>query len=423
MRILVLTDRFVPEVTAVPARTLAHAREWRRQGHEVTVVTCAPNFPKGKVFDGYKNKWRQIEDMDGIKVIRLWSYMVPNEGRWRRTLDYMSFMVSAIVQHRKFPDYDILVASSPPIFVAIAGAFIAWLRKKPWIFELRDLWPASITAVGVSKSPALRFVEHMELTLYRRATRVMALTQAFKTDLEARGIDPDKIDIVTNGVDTEQFEPRGRDPDVRRALGIPQEAFLAGYVGTVGLAHDLSTLVRAAHRCADDERIRFLVMGEGAERRQVEDLAASLGLKNIVFHDFVPHTQISRYIEALDLSIVHLKRDPLFKTVIPSKIFEHMALGIPILMGVEGESADIVEACGAGRLMTPGDDEAMAHAVRALADDPQARAAMAHEAKLAVRQRFDRRVLAQRALVSFERAVETGAANRGEKQVPVVKAN
>ncbi len=415
MHIMVLTDRFAPEVTAVPVRTLAHARAWVAEGHQVTVVTCVPNAPRGKVFDGYRNVWRQEEWMHGIRVVRIKTYLAPNAGSIRRVLDYSSFMASAIIQSGAFPRPDILVASSPPITVAMAGAMLGRRWGVPWVFELRDLWPASIRAVGASSSPLLKFVERMELGLYRSASRVMALTHSFKRDLVERGIDGAKIDVVTNGVDATQFVPGPADPAVRAGLGVPDTAFLAGYVGTVGMAHGLSALLETAERLRAREDIHILIQGEGAERAGLEARARAAGLTRLHFRDFVPHGEIARTLRSLDLAIVHLRKDPVFETVIPSKIFELMALGIPILMGVEGESAEIIEEAQAGLCVEPENVDAITRAITSVADDRDRLAHFRTGGLDMVRTRYDRRQLAHAALACFEKALARPAAQQVDR--------
>ncbi|MCW5699347.1 MAG: glycosyltransferase family 4 protein [Rhodospirillales bacterium] len=405
MKILVLTDRFVPEVSAVSVRTMAHARVWLEDGHEVTVVTCAPNFPRGVLFDGYENKLIQEETIDGVRVIRIWSYLSANAGIVKRTFDIVSFMLSSILLCKRFGDFDIIVATSPPITVPIAGYVISRRCKRPWVFELRDLWPASISAVGVTQSRLLGLVEKLELFLYRKAERVICLTRSFRTNLESRGIPTEKLDVITNGIDLEQFQPLQPDPAVRSQLGVDADSFLVGYIGTTGMAHGLETVVEAAHLCRDHPKIRFLIMGEGAKRDELQNQAQQLQLTNLIFKNFVPHQDVPKYLTALDLAIVHLKPDPLFKTVIPSKIFEIMALGVPLLHAVEGESAEIVAEANSGRCLPSGDAKAMGEAIIELSKDRPRLEAFAQNGRQAVVNGYDRRVLARNVTQSLERAL------------------
>jgi glycosyltransferase involved in cell wall biosynthesis len=384
---------------------MEHARTWMAEGHDVTVVTCAPNSPHGKIFPGYRNRLYQVEQMEGVEVIRLWSYMTPNEGLLKRTLDYMSFMFSATAMCWRFPRFDVVLASSPTFFTAVAGFAISALRRRPWLFEVRDLWPASIRAVGASDSRLLDWVENLELYLYRKAHRIVTVTHAIKRDLVARGISGDKIDVVTNAVDPQQFNESRVTFDARPAIGIDGDHCLAGYIGTTGMAHGLETILEAAERCRDVERIRFLIMGDGAKRRDLERDARARGLDNLIFKDPVPHDQIPSYLDAMDLAVVHLRADPVFRTAIPSKTFEFMAMGVPILMGVEGETAEIVESTGCGVCVPSGDAEAMAREVRRLSRDPDALRTMARLGKVAAAERYSRAVQAGLELESLEAAV------------------
>lgn len=405
MKILVLTDRFLPEISAPSFRTMEHARVWTEMGHEVTVVTCAPNSPHGRLFPGYRNALYQEEVLEGVRVVRLWSYMAANVGVVKRTLDYASFMASTVLLHRKLPVCDVILASSPPFFVAMAGAALSVLLNRPWIFEIRDLWPASIRAVGASNSPALALVERVEMHLYRQATRLVSVTHSFRRELTARGIPASKHDVATNGVDAAQFSRDRATHDARADLGVSSGAFLVGYMGTVGMAHGLETILDAAERTRSDPGIVWLIVGEGAHRARLEADASRRGLGNLLFRDYVPHDRMPSYLAALDVSVVHLKPEPLFRTVIPSKIFESMAMGVPLLMAVEGESAEVVAEAGAGLCVPSGDAAAMVEAVRTLRADPEARRAMGERGMRAVRERYDRRRLAEAVLASLGRAV------------------
>lgn len=404
MKILVLTDNFVPEVAAPSFRVRDHARVWLEQGHEVTVVTCAPNWPNGKLFDGYANRPYQEEWVDGIRVVRVWSYMAANRGFFRRTLDYLSFCAAATTFSWRFPDFDVLLATSPQFFTALAGWLVARIRRRPWVFEVRDLWPASLEAVGAGNRPLIRWLERLELFLYRKSNRIIALTNAFQRDLVGRGVASDKIDVVTNGVDPNTFSPANVPFDARRRLGIPSEKFVAGYVGTTGMAHGLETLIEAAALCRDHPDVHLLIMGEGARRDHLRRRAADLGVSNLTFADSVPQAEVPAYLAALDLGIIHLRPSPLFETVIPSKLFEFMAMGVPVLLGVPGESADIVTCSGAGVCIPPGDAQTMADTIVRLTADVPALRRMSQLGRQAAMAQFNRRNKALDALDSLSAA-------------------
>ena len=356
MNILFFTDNFPPEVNAPASRTYEHCREWARAGHRVTVVTCAPNFPAGRVFPGYRNRLWQRETVDGIEVVRVWTFISANAGLFLRTLDYLSFMLAGGLAGVFVGKPDVVVGTSPQFFAACAAWAVSWLRRKPFVFELRDFWPESIKTVGAMQdNPALRLLEKVELFLYRRAASIVAVTHSFKKTLIARGVDAHKIHVVTNGVDTARFKPRPKDRDLLRRLGL-EGKFVAGYIGTHGLAHGLETLLEAAdalRRLPGAEDIHFLLLGDGARKQALAGQAAALGLVNVTFVDSVPKAEVADYWSLLDVAVIHLKKAPLFTQVIPSKLFECMGMGIPVLHGVAGESAEIVERENAGVLFEP----------------------------------------------------------------------
>jgi colanic acid biosynthesis glycosyl transferase WcaI len=402
MRILVLADRFIPEISATSFRLGYYAKSWCAAGHEVTVVTCAPNLPRGKVFSGYKNGLYRAEWIDGVRVVRVWSYITANAGFARRILDQSSFMVSAVLQSWRFPKFDVIFASSPPLFVAMAGYMISRVWRRPWIFELADLWPASIEAVGLGKKAPMWLLEKIELFLYRNADRIISLTPAFKENLARRGISPDKNDVITNGVDTEKFDPAIVREDIRKELGISENVFLVGYFGTTGMAHGLDTFLEAARRHEENKSIMFLIIGDGAEREALEEKSHALGLTSIIFRNFVAHEKMPDYLAALDLFLVHLKPHPVFKTVIPSKIFEPMAMEIPMLCALEGEGARVVSESGAGMCIPPGDPTIMADTIFRFSKERFELAQMGKNGRQAAIEKFSRRSKADAVLKSFK---------------------
>jgi len=356
MHILFLSDNFPPEVNAPASRTFEHCRDWVISGHRVTVITCAPNFPKGKIYEGYKNSVIQEEEMHGIHVIRVWSYITANEGFVKRTLDYMSYMISAVFASPFVRNTDIVIGTSPQFFTACGAYMVSRIKRVPFVFELRDIWPESIRAVGaMNNSIMLDVLEKLELFLYHKAAKIISVTESFKDNLIHRGIDPEKIEVVMNGVDSSQFKPMAKDCELEKKYSL-EGKFVAGYIGTHGLAHALETILDAADRIGKEpggDNIRFILLGDGANKAFLKVKAVEMNLKNLIFIDSVPKNEVSRFWSLLDVSIIHLKRTELFKSVIPSKLFECMGMGIPILHGVEGESLKIVEREGVGLSFEP----------------------------------------------------------------------
>ncbi|MBK8066796.1 MAG: glycosyltransferase family 4 protein [Rhodanobacteraceae bacterium] len=404
MHILFLTDNFPPEVNAPASRTCEHTREWVRAGAKVTVITGAPNFPKGSVFPGYRNRLWQRETIDGIEVIRVWTYITANEGFAKRIADYMSFMLSASLAALFVRKVDVVLGTSPQFFTACAGWFVGAVKRRPFVFELRDLWPESIKAVGaMSHSRAIAMLERIEWFLYRNAAHIVSVTESFRAHLMAGGIPAERITVITNGVDLTNFSPRGKDSELQSTLGLAG-AFVAGYIGTHGLAHGLGTLLDVAAmlpQLADGRRLVLVLVGDGAEKRALQQRAAQENLGNVIFVDTVSKQDIVRYWSLLDACIVHLKRTPLFETVIPSKLFEAMGMGVPVVLGVAGEAASIVTREACGRVVEPESVGAIAAALSEIAMDP-ALAAGFRDAGLAAARKYERSALAARMLAVLE---------------------
>jgi glycosyltransferase involved in cell wall biosynthesis len=355
MKILFITDNFPPEVNAPATRTFEHCKEWVKKGDEVTVITCAPNFPKGKVYEGYKNKLYQKEEIEGIKVIRVWSYISANEGFAKRIIDFLSFAFMAFWVGL-FKKTDVIIATSPQFFTTWTAETLATLKRKPWVFELRDIWPESIRAVGAisGDSKIFKFLEKLELRLYKRSSRVISVTESFKRNLIERGIDGEKVKVVLNGANLERFSKMKKDAALVEKYNLKGK-FVVGYVGTHGMAHKLDFILNSWPK--DNPNFHLILMGDGAEKSKLVELAKTLNIPNISFIPSMLKEDVPAYLSLMDVSLVPLKKSDLFKTVIPSKIFENSAMQIPILLGVEGESADIIQKYNAGLCFEPENKE------------------------------------------------------------------
>jgi len=351
MKILFLTDNFPPEVNAPATRTYEHCQEWIKNGADVTVITCAPNFPHGKLYKGYKNKIYQKENIDGINVIRVWSYMSSNDGLVKRVLDYLSFSFMSFWTGL-FQSFDVIVATSPQFFTTWTGYGLSKIKRKPWIFELRDIWPESIKTVGALKQGfIIDTLEKIELFLYRDATKVVVVTNAFKENLINRDIDKEKIEVVTNGSNLELFSKRNKDMKLLKKLNL-ENKFIVAYIGTHGLAHSLDFIVSSISKIKD-ESIHFLFIGDGAMKESIMKIANDLKLKNITFLDAIAKEEVPIYLSICDISLAPLKNEENFKTVIPSKIFEASAMEKPTLLGVRGQAQKIIEKYNAGICFEP----------------------------------------------------------------------
>ena len=355
MHILFLSHYFPPEVNAPATRTYEHCRRWVKAGHRVTVVTCAPNCPHGKVFDGYRNRWRQEEMMAGIHVIRIWTCLAANKGFFWRILNYLTYMLSATLQALLVRDADLIVATSPQFFCGWAGVLTKWLKRKPFVLEIRDLWPDSILAVGAMRRSILtRFLQKLETWMYAKADHIVTVGNDYRRGLTEKGVAWNKISVVPNGVDVGGFRFIGNREIARVEFGL-QGRFVCGYIGTVGMAHGLEVMLQAAELAKVHGRddLLFWVVGDGACREQLQTAASRRALDNVVFSGLLPKSQMPAAIASCDAFLVHLRGAELFSTVLPSKIFEAMALDVPIICGVRGQAQEIVCESGAGVAMTP----------------------------------------------------------------------
>lgn len=355
MKILFITDNFPPEVNAPATRTYEHCVEWVKQGAEVTVITGFPNFPQGKVYEGYKNMWRKTEWIDGIKVIRVWTYIAENKGFTKRILDYISFSITAFFAGLRCKT-DVIIATSPQFFTALTGRTLSFWKKKPWIMEVRDLWPESIKTVGaMNDSIFIRYFEREEKKCYKRATHIVTVTNSFKQRIEEKGIDGRKISVIKNGANLELFTPKQKNNVLKQKLNL-QNKKVFGYIGTHGMAHKLDFLMDCAKKM-ESSNYHFLFIGDGAEKNNLLKKQKEENILNITMLDTLPKKEIVNYLSIIDVALINLKKSELFRTVIPSKIFENAAMEIPILLGVEGESKEMIEQFDAGLCYEPENEE------------------------------------------------------------------
>lgn len=401
MRILALCHYYPPEVNAPASRLSEHARIWREAGHEVTVVTCTPNHPAGQLYPGYRNRLWQEETIDGVRVIRLWTYLAANEGFLPRIANYLSYLFSILFWMWRLPRADVVMSTSPQFFCGLAGWFLK-RRKRPWVLEIRDLWPESIITVGAMKrGAAIRAIEKVESFAYREADLVVSVTDGFVPHIRARR-PRGPIAVIKNGVDLSRFASDPAAANAFRAEHGLTGKFVASYVGTHGMAHGLQTVIAAAERLRDRDDIAFLMVGGGAEREAIKAQRDAKGLTNIVMLGQLPKAAMPAVWGASDAALVLLKRVDTFKTVIPSKMFEAMALGVPMILGVEGEAKALMDEAGAGIAITPEDDAELAGAIERLAGDRAFGRRIGASAEAFVRAQFDREKLAHAYLAEFE---------------------
>ena len=396
MKILFLSHYFPPEVNAPSHRTFEHCKEWAAAGHEVHVVTCVPSHPRGLPFPGYRKCWYQKETISKVEVHRVWTLLAPNEGKFRRLLNYLSFVPTAVLRSLRLGRADVIIATSPQFFCAVAGWVASLLKRTPWVFEVRDLWPESARAVGaVGAASVIGLAERLEIKMYGSARAVACRARPFIVNIAARGIGREKLWYVPNGMELAFWEAGSR-AQARKSLGL-EGRLVVSYVGTVGMAHGLGTLVEAAELLAVRRpEALFVVAGDGADRCHVQKLVEEKGLHNIIFTGLVSRERARDILLASDVSLVLLRKSPLFETVIPSKLLEAFAAGCPAVVGVSGEAKRLVLEAGGGIPVEPENAEAVAAAIDQLATKPDMRTAMGAAAREYVHREFDRRTWATR---------------------------
>jgi hypothetical protein len=406
VNIAYLCQYFPPEVSAPSARGIEMARVWRDAGHTVKVITAFPNHPRGVVPESYRGRRFMVEPMEGLTVFRSYVYVTPNEGFFKRILNHLSFTASAIVQTLpRLGEVDVVVASSPSFFPVIAAWMISRVKRVPFVFEVRDLWPGIFVMLRVLKhGPILSVLEALETFLYRRAAHIVTVTLAFKRILIERGVPEDKVTVITNGVDLKLFQPAPPNEALRSEWGVAGK-FVALYLGTHGISQGLETHLAVAERLRDDPSFAFVFIGDGARKRDLVAMAESRGLSNVRFLDPVPKEQVPACYAAADVCFVPLRDIPLFDSFIPSKIFEILGCARPIIGSVEGEPADLLKASGAARVVSPEDVDGLVAALRAERDEA-GRVGRAMVGRGFVEARYDREMLAREYLALLDALVK-----------------
>ncbi len=392
--ILFLTPYYPPEVGAAQARISETAARLVARGHQVTVLTTLPNYPNGVVPPEFQHGQRRIEERDGVRIVRVWSYITPNKGFLRRILAQLSFgLLAPRLAGKRIGTPDVVIVESPPLFDAYAGRMLARHFKAPYIFTVADIWPESAVQLGALRNKtAIRLAENLEWTTYQRSGAVWAVTEGIRQTLIDRGLPPEKVFLLTNGVDTRKFHPMARDA-ARAELGW-DDRFTVMYAGTIGLAHGLQTVLGAAEQLRDHSDIRFMLIGAGAAKADLVADAERRNLTNVTFMDPQPHAMMPTILNAADACVASLLNIPLFAGALPSKMYEAMACARPLLLAVEGEARRLVaEEAQAALWVPPESPTELAEAVLRLKNDPALVARLGQNGRAFVEARFDRDLL------------------------------
>lgn len=399
MRIVVISHFFPPEIGAPSARLFEMAKHWVELGNEVHVITCFPNHPTGLIPEEYRGMKYMYEEMDGIHVHRNYVYATPNTGFIKKTLGHISFMLSSVfISMKKIKNPDVIITSSPTFFSIFSGYWYSLRKKAPFVLEIRDLWPAAMIELGVMKKGLItNILEKLELFFYRKSKSLIMVTKSFKENVVNRGIDRGKVHVITNGVNQELFYPKEKNKELINKYDLDNK-FVISYVGAHGISQNLGTILKVAKRLEKVTELQFLFIGEGAEKNKLKQIAHEQEIDNVTFIDSQPKEMIPEFYNISDLSLIPLKNIELFKTFIPSKMFEIMACGVPIVASLEGEAADILNESQAAEVVKPDNPEEIMQAITRLKDDKTLFKKLKRNGPAFVEQNYSRRMLAEKYL-------------------------
>jgi glycosyltransferase involved in cell wall biosynthesis len=382
------------------------------RGHRFTVVTSTRDYITGRI----RGKGLAVGanvPRDAIRVVQAWTPGIMHRSFVLRVVAFMTFMLTSVWKGLQARDIDLVMGTSPPIFQSVSAWLVALLKRRPFLLEIRDLWPEFAIDMGVLKSSTLiKASRWLEGFLYRRADHILVNSPAYRDYLLAKGVPEKKVSVVPNGVDPTQFDPHADGFELRRELGIPREQFVATYCGALGMANDIPTILRAAARLkvtAPD--IRILIVGDGKERPSLEASARRDGLGNVMIVGAVPKKRVPEVLASSNACIASLMNIKMFRTTYPNKVFDYMAAGRPVVLAIDGVIREVVEAAQGGVYVAPGDDEALAQAVAGLASNRAAAAEMGRRGRDFVVEHFDRREQSV-AFAEVLLGVATGAVQR-----------
>jgi colanic acid biosynthesis glycosyl transferase WcaI len=412
MRIALLTQWYPPE----PGSSRLHeiGRELSVRGHDVTVITGFPNYPGGRFYEGYRISWREWQDYDGVRVLRLPLYPDHSRSKTKRILNFTSFAASASVLGPFLSGpIDLLWVYHPPLTVGIPACVIGNLRQAPLVYEIQDMWPETLAATGMLTSPRIaKWVGRAADVIYRQSAAITVISPGFKRNLIEKGVPAEKIHVIPNWADA-RFEPVSRDDELAARHGMSGH-FNVVYAGNMGAAQALDNVLNAATLLRDVPAVQFVLIGDGIDEQRLRTSAADRGLTNVLFIGRQPAAAMPKFFAMADVLLIHLNRDPLFEITIPGKTMVYLASGKPIVCAVGGDAAEIVVRAGAGLACTPEQPEELAQAVRTLLDmSASERNAMGESGRREFLAKYTREALMERYVTLFDAVTRRAGHGRG----------
>jgi len=394
MRILFLTQYCPPEVGAPQNRIFEFSKKLKEFGHEVTILTALPNYPRGEIFEQYRGKRIVLEEIDGIKIVRTNIYATKSKSFIKRLINYFSFTFSSVFQGVKYiGNQDVIITESPPLFLGWSGYVLSKLKKAKFIFNIADLWPESAVKLGVlSNKLFIKMAIWLEEFCYKKASAITCQTQGIVDDIVDRGFNKTKVHLVTNGVDTELFKKEERDEEFRKSIGINSK-FALCYAGIHGIAQGLEVIITVADIVKDKEDIQFVFVGDGSEKQDLINMVKEKKLNNVTFLPLQPKANMPKIVASMDAAIIPLKRLQLFEGALPSKMFETLSAEVPIIMAVKGEAERLINNAQAGIVVEPENPQEIAEAVIKLYNDKELRNTLGKNGRKYVKEHYDRNII------------------------------
>src|SRR5829696_3880671 len=370
MKILLINQSFVSLDEPGHTRHLEMANFLHSKGHELVIVASDMNYQTGK--RTVQTRGLFVEQMiDGIRILRAYSYPSLHRSYVWRIISFFSFMFSSVLTALYVKDVDLVMGTTPPIFQAVSAWIVSLIRRKPFLLEVRDLWPEFGVSMGVLKNPiVIRLARWLEHFLYARATHILVNSPAYRTYMIGKGVPEKKVTFIPYGTDVDMFNPNVDGSSIRQKLGV-EDKFVVLYAGAMGQANDIYTVLRAADRLRNESKICFVLFGDGKERPRIEAEALQRGLENVIFAGVYPKKQMPVVIASADLCLAILQDVPMFRTTYPNKVFDYMSTARPTVLVIDGVIREVIEASNGGVFVNPGNDELLAKTILDLSNDPQ----------------------------------------------------
>ncbi len=390
MRILLINQAFVSPDEPGHTRHFEMAKFLQARGHELVIVASDLNYQTGQRTVARTGVFAE-QNFDGVRVLRSYIYPALHRSYVWRIVSFFSFMFSSVWTALQVREVDLVMGTTPPIFQAVSAWFVAWMRRVPFLLEVRDLWPEFGVSMGVLKNPVvIALARWLERFLYARATHILVNSPAYREYMIAKGVPENKVTYIPYGTDVDMFHPGVDGSSIRGELGL-QEEFVVLYAGALGQANDIDTLLRAAARLKFEEKIRFVLFGDGKERARLQSEAERMGLSNVIFAGVRAKKDMPRVVASADACLAILQDIPMFRTTYPNKVFDYMAAGRATMLVIDGVSRRLIEESGGGVYVQPGDDAMLAEKILELSKDPQRLQQMGQNAREYLVQHLDRR--------------------------------